>query len=52
MSQYAASLHPRRRVEERALASLWLEGNAADDAFLVDQGRLSKLTHQVKSPIL
>ncbi|MFH1124407.1 MAG: hypothetical protein V1758_12180 [Pseudomonadota bacterium] len=32
MSQYTASLHPRRRVEERALASLWLEGNAAEPA--------------------
>ncbi|MCJ7595434.1 MAG: hypothetical protein MUO52_11760 [Desulfobacterales bacterium] len=43
---YAASLHPRRWVQKRTFASLWLEGNAApeipvrrgDDALMVDQG--------------
>ncbi|MFH1125464.1 MAG: hypothetical protein V1758_17545 [Pseudomonadota bacterium] len=37
MSQYAASLPRRKPGEERTLASLWLEGNAADDALMVDQ---------------
>ena len=27
-----------RRKEERSLARLWREGNAADDALMVDQG--------------
>jgi len=27
-----------RRKEERALARLWWEGNAADDALMVNQG--------------
>jgi len=32
-----------RRKEERSLARLWREGNAADDALMVDQGRLYNL---------
>jgi len=37
--QYAASLPRRKPGEERALARLWWEGNAAEDVLTVNQGR-------------
>jgi hypothetical protein len=32
-----------REIEERSLARLWREGNAADDALMVDQGLLTRV---------
>jgi hypothetical protein len=53
MNQYAASLPRRRPGEERALARLRREGNAADDALMVDQGHAAvALTHRDSPHIL